>query len=81
MALRVAGPRKVTQAGGYDRGPAQWEGWKVMEEVTAKALRRGGPGGPEPHPFYPLAQLIFVGPFLPPSSLPLLARPSLSAHA
>lgn len=68
VALRVAGPRKVTQAGGHDRGPAQWEGWKVMEEVTAKALRRGGPGGPEPHPFYPLAQLIFVGP-LPSSFL------------
>lgn len=82
VAMRVAGQRKVGLARGQDRDPAQWEGWKVTGGGGYKDTEERRRGSPEPHPLYPLSQLVCVSP-LPSSfltsflclSLPLLPGP------
>lgn len=53
---------------GEMEGGGESGGCRALGRRFAKMLRRGGAGGPELHPFYPLSQLFFVGP-LPSSFL------------
>lgn len=82
MATKVANLRKCQAEAKKEVLPPVGgaKGDAVEGGGAAKTLKRGSPGGPKLHPFYPLSQLILVL-FLPLSPAPpSLPRPQAGQH-